>query len=132
MIFVRHYTEADLDEVKRLHERQGLSYELPDLHADTMLVQAVIEEEGTITHAAFLRKTAEAYWLFDPTRQSRKQRLGRLVMLHKELTQIAKNAGFEDVHAWLPPELAGNKCLDLTMKRFGWERMHWQPYRYPL
>jgi hypothetical protein len=127
MIWVRHYTEDDLQRIKELHAKQGLEYELPKLN-DNLLAGLVIEEDGVISHAAFLRKTAEAYWLFDPQQHSRKERLGRLLMIQREMTGLAKAVELEDVHAWLPPELAGNKCLDLTMKHLGWVKPLWTCY----
>lgn len=129
MILIRPYTEADLEQVKSLHKAQGFDYELP---SELLSASAVIEESGEITHALLLRMTSEAYWLFDPKNQSRRERLGRMLMLKKEVSFIAKKIGLEDVHAWLPPELSENKCLNATLLKIGWERMHWQPYRYPL
>jgi hypothetical protein len=127
MIFLRHYGDSDEERVKELHKMQGLAYELPSLKAPSMLVRSVVEENGIITHAAFLRKTAEAYWIFDPS-QSRRQRLGRMLALTREMTILAKQAGFEDVQAWLPPELASDKKLDLTMLNQGWKKPLWTCY----
>ena|SRR5215472_2512432 len=129
MIFLRHYSTQDVDQVKKLHERQGLGYQLPNLEAETMLVRTVIEEDGEITHAAFLRKTAEAFWIFDP-RETRKRRLGRLLMLHREVSNLAKQAGFEDVHAWLPEQLASCQALHRTMLRLGWAKQLWTCYQH--
>lgn len=129
MIFVRPYTEADLEEIKTLHKEQGLDYELP---TELLPASAVIEENGKITHALLLRMTSEAYWLFDPKTQTRRQRLGRMLMLRKEVSFVAKQIGLEDVHAWLPPQMSENKCMNATLLKIGWERMLWQPYRYPL
>lgn len=124
----RHYSADDLEQVKALHAKQGLDYELPDLEKPSMLVRVVIEDEGRIRHAAFLRKTTEAYWLFDPA-ESRRERLGNLVILHKEMQPIAERMGIEDVHIWPPPEaLEANPAFAATMLRLGWEKPLWPCY----
>lgn len=127
MLLVRPYSEEDFEQVKALHKKQGLDYELPDLKAPGMLVRGVMEENGQITEALFLRKTAEAYWLFDSA-ESKRNRLARLQIFHKEMTPAALRCGFEDVHCWIPPEVSGQKLFDRTMLRLGWERPEWTCY----
>jgi|SRR5579859_3796975 len=129
MIFIRPYTEQDLEQIKALHKAQGFEYELP---TELLPASAVIEENGGITHALLLRMTSEAYWLFDPKVQSRRERLGRMLMLRKEVSFVAKKIGLEDIHAWIPRSLSENKCFNTTLLRLGWERQEWQPYRYQL
>ena len=125
-MLIRPYLAEDLEAVKALHARQGLAYELPDLEAPSMLVRAVIEEEGQITHAAFLRKTSEAYWIFSPEERKR-ERLGKLLALSKEMVKPAERAGIEDVHAFLPPAIA-TPLLDRTLLNLGWVRPLWVCY----
>lgn len=125
-MIVRHYTDSDFAEVKALHQRQGLEYELPDLAAPSMLVRAVIEQDGLVTDAAFLRKTSEAYWIFDPS-ETKRERLGKLLILSKEMSAMAKRVGLEDVHAWIPPAII-DKSFDLTMLHLGWVKPEWTCY----
>jgi hypothetical protein len=130
VIVIRPYLESDLPRVKALHRAQGFDYELPNMR--TVPIAAIVEENNKITHAFFLRNLAEAYWIFDPKGESRKSRLGKIFMLRKVITPIAKETGFDEVVAFLPPELTANKCTEKTMLHIGWERMEWQPYRYKL
>lgn len=125
-MLIRPYMREDFPEVKALHGVQGLEYELPDLDARSMLVRCVIEENGRVTHAAFLRKTSEAYWIFDPG-ESRRERLGKLLALSKEMITPAERAGLEDVHAFLPPAILTTK-LHNTLLRLGWEKPLWTCY----
>src|ERR1700691_4450107 len=125
-MLIRPYIREDLPEVKALHAAQGFEYELPDLDRPSFLVRCVIEEAGRITHAAFLRKTSEAYWLFNPA-ESKRERLGKLLALSKEMTAPAMRAGIEDVHAFLPPEIVNDK-LHRTLLRLGWEKPFWSCY----
>jgi hypothetical protein len=125
-MLIRPYVADDRDAVKALHHEQGLAYELPDLEAPSMLVRAVIEEEGRITHAAFLRKTCEAYWIFSPDERKR-DRLGKMLALSKEMLKPAERAGLEDVHAFLPPAIA-TTSLDRTLLNLGWVKPLWVCY----
>lgn len=93
-----------------------------------MIVRAVVEENGVITDAAFLRRTAEAYWIFDPEVSTRKDRLGKLLILQKELLLPAQRAGLEDIHAWLPPEVEHDRRAARTMIRLGWRKALWGCY----
>jgi hypothetical protein len=125
-MLVRPYTQEDLPEVKALHAAQGFDYELPDLEASSMLVRAVIEDKGRVTDAVFLRKTSEAYWCFDPG-LSHKERVGRMLILNKEMMGPAARAGFEDIHAFLPPLIMDSK-LHKTLLRIGWFKPLWVCY----
>lgn len=125
-MLVRPYSSEDLAQVEALHQAQGLDYELPNLEAPSMLVRCVIEEEGQITHAAFLRKTSEAYWIFSPE-QRKRERLGKMLVLAKEMSRPAARAGIEDVHAFLPPQIV-NDCLHKTLLRLGWVKPLWTCY----
>jgi hypothetical protein len=125
-MIVRPYMREDFPEVKALHQAQGLAYELPNLEAPAMLVRAVIEERGRVTHAAFLRKTSEAYWVFSPE-ETKRERLGKLLVLNRELNAPAARAGIEDVHAFLPPDIVDKK-LHLTLLRLGWVHPLWTCY----
>ncbi len=126
-MLIRPYVREDLPQVKTLHAMQGLDYELPDLDAPSMLVRAVIEgEDGQLEHAVFLRKTSEAYWIFSP-QESKRERLGKLLALSKELVGPAERAGIEDVHAFLPPQIVDQK-LHNTLLYLGWVKPLWTCY----
>lgn len=91
-----------------------------------MLVRAVMEEPQGISHAMFLRKTAECYWLFDPA-ESKRERLGRFMVMQKEMIVAAKRVGLDDVHAWIPPDVLDTK-LHRTFLRLGWFKPEWASY----
>jgi hypothetical protein len=91
--------------------------------------KAVPTEEGAgkIVGAALLRLTAEAYLLLDPKAGTPRQRWEWLLGLHAVTEREAARRGLEDVHAWLPPEIAGKFGKRLT--RLGWVRDdEWTPY----
>jgi hypothetical protein len=86
------------------------------------------EEGGTgIAGAALLRLTAEAYLLLDPEAGSPREKWQWMLGLHEATRRDALARGLEDVHAWLPPEIA--KKFGKRLTRLGWVRDdEWTPY----
>jgi len=125
-MLIRPYMREDLPEVQRLHQLQGFDYELPNLEAPQMLVRAVLTDNDRVTHAMFLRKTCEAYWIFNPA-ETRRERLGRFMALSRELTTPALRAGLVDVHAFPPPHVLDPR-MHKTFLRLGWEKQLWPCY----
>ena len=80
-----------------------------------------------IVGAAFLRLTAEAYLLLDPSAATPRQRWQSLLALHAAAERDAWKRGLEDVHAWLPPPIASK--FGKRLARLGWIRDDaWTPY----
>ena len=85
------------------------------------------EAPPRIMGGALLRLTAEAYLLLDPKAGTPRERWEWLLGLHAATEQEAARRGLEDVHAWLPPEIAAKFGQRLT--RLGWVRDDaWTPY----
>jgi hypothetical protein len=137
-MFVRTYEEKDVDALRRIHAAQGFGYAFPDLTNPLFLTKLVLQEESreegsnanpkpSIVGAALLRLTAEAYLLLDPNAGTPRQRWECLLGLHAATEQEANCRGLEDVHAWLPPEIAAKFGKRLT--KLGWVRDDsWTPY----
>jgi hypothetical protein len=137
-MIVRTYEEKDLEALRRIHAAQGFGYAFPDLANPLFLTKLVLEEESreerpetnhkpSIVGAALLRLTAEAYLLLDPQTGTPRQRWEWLLGLHAATEQEALRRGLEDVHAWLPPEIAAKFGKRLT--KLGWIRDDtWTPY----
>jgi hypothetical protein len=148
---VRTYEERDLDELRRIHAAQGFGYAFPDLSNPLFLTKLVLVADNNlagmgrssaaplrsntpdaargqgIIGAALLRLTAEAYLLLDPSAGSPRERWQSLLTLHAATAQEAVGRGLEDVHAWLPPEIA--KKFGKRLVRLGWVRDDtWTPY----
>jgi len=145
---VRAYRERDLEELRAIHAAQGFGYEFPELSNPLFLTKLVLVEEGEeksggevaaaeetwrdcaptrIVGAALLRLTAEAYLLLDPSNGSPRERWQWLLAMHEATRREAWARGLEDVHAWLPPEIAAKFGKRLT--RLGWVRDDtWTPY----
>jgi hypothetical protein len=125
MIIVRPAAPEDTPAIQAMHKAQSFGYTEPDW--GKMLISGVVEVDGRIEMAAFLRKTSEAYLLFDPKLEIRKRgRIGQFLMLNRELLIPARRVGFDDVHCWLPPEI--EKTFGQVLMHLGWEKPLWACY----
>jgi hypothetical protein len=129
MLTLRPYFPSDLDALKAMHSAQGLDYALPDPNDPTLIVRGIVEENGRVTDALLLRKTAEAFWIFNPTGR-RRERLSHLMLLQSAMTKEGLRAGFRDVHAWLPPQLAKQPQFVRLLERFGWREQAWPCFHF--
>jgi hypothetical protein len=148
-MLVREYRESDLAELRAIHAAQGFAYALPDLNNPLFVTKLILSEdapsqvadesanEGAVANpaprpekiigAAFLRLTAEAYLLLDPRAGTPRQRWQWLLQLHAATERDAWQRGLEDVHAWLPPQIAQKFGKRIT--HLGWRRDDtWTPY----
>jgi hypothetical protein len=128
-MLIREYQERDLDALRAIHAAQGFDYALPDLNNPLFVTKVVLEGKNAreIRAAALLRLTAEAYLLLDPRVGSPRERWQSLLALHAATERDAWQRGLEDVHAWLPPPIAGK--FGHRLQRLGWIRDDaWTPY----
>lgn len=123
---LRFYSSGDLPEVKRLHLLQGLTYELPDIEKPEFIVRTVLErDDNSIAAALFLRKTAETYLIADPGRDSKREKVGQLLLLHKEIAPLAASHGLSDIHCVLPPQFLNKGGFGDLLMHLGWECPEW-------
>ena len=148
-MIVREYQPEDLEALRALHAAQGFGYPFPDLGDPLFITRLVLAEkpgnelpgdageenpwrdadaaQGRIVGAALLRLTAEAYLLLDPREGTPRERWTRLLALHAAAEGDAWRRGLADVHAWLPPAIAGK--FGRRLARLGWLRDDaWTPY----
>lgn len=131
---VREYKESDLAQLKAIHASQGFDYAFPDLR-NPLFVSKVILTDGDenrrqdagatnddekIRGAALLRLTAEAYLLLDRKAGTPREHWQSLLALHAATHRDAWQRGLEDVHAWLPPQIATK--FGRRLQRLGWIR----------
>jgi len=125
---VRAYSEADLDELRRIHARQGFDYAFPDLADPIFISKLVVEDDrGRAVMASLARLTCEMYLLADPDAGEPRQRYARMLQLHRVGEQDLLSRGLDDAHAWLPPPVA--KRFGRRLEALGWVRDDaWTPY----
>jgi len=135
---IRAYEEKDLDALRRIHAAQGFGYAFPAIEEPLFLTKLILTNgaDGNsfenspgqgIAGAALLRLTAEAYLLLDPKQGTPRERWRWTLGLHEATEREALARGLEDVHAWLPPEIA--ERFGKRIEKLGWVRDdRWVPY----
>jgi len=125
---IREYTESDLEAFRRMHAQQGFDYAFPDIADPIFLSKLVVEDEaGRPVMASLARLTCEIYLLVEPGGGKPRERLMRLVALHRAAERDLLNRGLDDAHAWLPPRIA--KRFGRRLEALGWVRDDaWTPY----
>jgi hypothetical protein len=125
---VRAYTEADLDALRRMHERQGFDYAFPDLTDPIFISKLVVQDDaGHPVMASLARLTCEMYLLADPHAGSPRERYAWMLQLHSAGERDLLSRGLDDAHAWLPPPIA--KRFGRRLESLGWVRDNaWTPY----
>lgn len=121
-IVARPYRAEDAKAIHLLHKAQGFDYIAPDW--GSLPVSCVLEVDERIEMACFLRPTAETFLLSAPG--SRREKLGQLLILHKELVAPALKAGWSDLHCWVPPEI--EQRFGKLLLHLRWKKQLWQSY----
>lgn len=123
---IREYSEKDLDALRRIHQAERMPYQFPDLTSPLFLTRIVLEKDGRLLAAAFLRLTAEAYLLIDRGDGGPRDRWKRLLIVHEAIRGEAARRGLDDAHCWLPPGIANS--FGKRLKHLGWNRETWDCY----
>jgi hypothetical protein len=127
-MLVRQYTEADLDALRQIHQRQGFDYAFPDLTDPIFISKLVVEDDsGRAVMASLARLTCEVYLLADPQAGSPRDRFDWILQLHRAGERDLLARGLDDAHAWLPPPIA--KRFGRRLEKLGWVRDDaWTPH----
>jgi len=141
---IREFADADLLALKRMHAAQGFDYPFPEIADPIFLVKLVVEDAASHpVMASLLRLTSEAYLLHDPQAGTPLQRWERFLMLHEATRREALRWGLQDVHCWVPPQVArqkeggqarqeGRAGFGRRLLRLGWERPLWVDFVHEL
>ncbi len=129
-MLVREFREGDLEALKLMHARQGFEYALPNISDPIFVSRLVLEDENSrIAMASLARLTCEIYLLVDPLLGTPRERLSRMVALHRAGERDLISRGLDDAHAWLPPQIA--RRFGRRLEALGWIRDDkWTPYCY--
>ena len=100
---------------------------MPYLNCPLFDTKLVAEDgNGIVTQGLLLRITCEAYLLLDPDAGTPMERWGLFQSLHKAAAKRAWQRGFDDVHAYVPPEI--ERHFGKRLRRLGWQQDRWQSY----
>lgn len=133
---LRAYQASDLERLKRIHAKQGFSYELPDLSDPIFPVGCVAEENGEPQMAAFLKIHAEAYLLADPDYGTPRDRWRMLLAVHESVRWQARELGLDSVTCWIPPSLTKktntgqDSAFVRRLRKLGWGRDEWEAFSF--
>lgn len=134
---VRLYSDDDLDEIVRIHKANGLPANcLPacckrdphgnPVNAPLFFMRKVLEDDGRIALASFLKLTAEAFLLVDHEYADPERRLLALQKLTACTLSEAAKKGVEDVTAWIPPHL--DRSFGDRLVALGFAKSPWPSY----
>lgn len=127
MIAIRNYTMKDLAEIERIHREAGLPSQcLPSTENLLFFVRKVVEDNGTVALASFLKMTAEAFVLVDHNHQTPDWRWLALQKLTGVTLREAAVKGMQDVTAWLPPEVENG--FGSRLEALGFTKSPWASY----
>ena len=90
---------------------------------DSLSGQSCRAHPKRVAMAVFLRLTAEAYLLHDPTAGTPRLRWQRFLALHEAARRSAAERGLDDVQAFLPPRVS--RAFGRRLSRLGWRRDPW-------
>jgi hypothetical protein len=106
-MLVRQYTEADLDALRQIHQRQGFDYAFPDLTDPIFISKLVVEDDsGRAVMASLARLTCEVYLLADPQAGSPRDRFDWILQLHRAGERDLLPSSLDDAPARRPPPTA--------------------------
>ena len=93
-------------------------------------MRKVVEDNGTVALASFLKMTAEAFVLVDHNHQTPDWRWLALQKLTACTLSEAAKKGVEDVSAWIPPQL--DRSFGERLIALGAIRSPWPAYSFIL
>jgi hypothetical protein len=113
---IRDLLPSDIPQIKKIHEAQGFSYNLPDLSSPLILTKKVRVEGGRVVGACFLRVTAETFLVVTG---SPVEKGTTLMELNPEILREAYEKGLSDIVCVVPPEIS--ESFAPVLARLGWQ-----------
>lgn len=114
---IRPYTEADLEEFRRIHAESKLDYRFPDLNSPLFLVKTVVERDGKPTTLLAGHLTVETYLM---TSGNARERLEDIEAVQPVWLEELWSKGIDDAYCGVPKSV--DRHFRKHMERLGWER----------
>jgi hypothetical protein len=113
---IRDYRPDDFEAIKKIHERQGFDYTVPELNDPLFLVKKVLIDNGRVVAACALRLTAETFLFV----QGSPVEKGRAMLeLQPEILREAYEKGLSDIILVVPPPIS--EAFAPALLHMGWE-----------
>ena len=123
---IRNYLPSDLAAIQRIHEANGIDYQLPNL--GRFPVTKVLEIEDKVVAAYGLQHTLEAHLWLDPNSWSDAAgKWATIKLLDKESNDEAANLGYDSTLCCVPP---GYERFGRRLKNLGFSKIRpeWSVY----
>lgn len=127
-MIVDNYTDADFDRIKSLHTVSKLKYPLTSVPSEEFFSRRVIRSDESIRVAAFLRLTAEAILICDPTWRNPAWRFDAIKQISNVCRQDAAEIGIREVVAFIPPRIESG--FKKRLVEMGWSSTRRWPVYY--
>lgn len=109
--------------IKELHHKMGIDYQFPNITSPLFAIRKmVIDEVGTVSAAAALKLTSEAFLWIDPD-SPEIEKTADILRLMQVCHERAKALQLEDCSAWIPPTI--EPIFGSMLSRLGWQRSPW-------
>ena len=121
-----HLLSGDLEAIQRIHEANGIDYQLPNLAG--FPVATVLDVDGKVVAAYGLEHTLEAHlWLDKSGWTDAAGKWLAIKALDKEATRCAASLGYDSALCCVPPgyERFGRRLKDLNFTKI---RPDWAVY----
>jgi hypothetical protein len=136
-MIVRPFTDDDIDNVVKIYQANELPANcLPacckrdkagnPVHAPLFFMRKILEDDGKVALASFLKLTAEAFVFVDHDHADPERRWLALQKLTACTLSEAARKGVEDVTAWIPPQL--DRSFGERLIALGFNRSPWPSY----
>ena len=122
-MIVRNATIEELSKLRKMHADMGMKYPFPDLMDElTVLIQVAVSKDEKIVAGGVVRVIGEAYLFIDPSCPLG-DKLEAIGELNTKMSEKAKEDGFSEISAWIPPEAHGP--FTHLMEARGWIKSPW-------
>lgn len=128
---IRDYEPRDFARIKEIHEASGLDYQLPDLSSPLFIVRKVIELDGKIIAAGFLRIETEAYLLLAKNGTDAQEKFSAIQAVQSSALEEAWLKGLDNCVCWVPKEVNSHFAKRLTQLGWTQDREGWVSWSRP-
>ena len=120
---IREYKSSDFEKIVELYGEQPFVYNFPDKD-EFVSIEVVVNNEDSIQMVLGSRKVIEYYLLINPnTTMNPFIKWNYIKELIKQSWIKLSKAGYKQVFAWLPPEIArsfGKRLMKIGAKIYEW------------
>lgn len=114
---IREWEPSDNTALAGIHGDSGLDYKFPDLGSPLFLVKKVVEKDGQVVGACFLRISCETILLLSG---NPKDKMAAMEELQPVILEEAYANGIDDLYAPIFTEMAPK--FRKRLKQLGWEQ----------